>query len=145
MRCGSWQYQQTLTTHQLDADGKVVAKGTWKSIVRPGDPRPPEYIFKSMEGKLSFFESGSEDEGQAHRQIRQTEAENESELETNRAESAVAAVRKYKLRDRYQWKRLPDESMPAKRVYVLSFAPKPNKTRARAKSDSSVCSPARCG
>ncbi|PYJ10422.1 MAG: hypothetical protein DMF06_06465, partial [Verrucomicrobia bacterium] len=33
-----WQYQQTLTTHQLDSDGKVVAKGTWRSIVRPGDP-----------------------------------------------------------------------------------------------------------
>ena len=24
-----WQYYQTLTTHQLDGDGKVVAKGTW--------------------------------------------------------------------------------------------------------------------
>src|SRR5437868_12917145 len=47
-----WQYRQTLTTHQLDADGKVVAKGTWHSIVRPGDPRPLEYTGESIEGKL---------------------------------------------------------------------------------------------
>src|SRR5688572_31601111 len=31
-----WQYHQTLTTHQFDAAGKVTARGTWQSIVRPG-------------------------------------------------------------------------------------------------------------
>ena len=46
-----WQYYQTLTTHQLDGAGKVVAKGTWTSIVRPGDPGPLEYTAQSMEGK----------------------------------------------------------------------------------------------
>ena len=60
-----WQYHQTLTTHQLDGAGKVVAKGTWKSIVRPGDPRPLEYIRESMEGKLSFFKAGAEEAGPA--------------------------------------------------------------------------------
>src|SRR5204862_486032 len=57
-----WQYYQTLTTHQLDSAGKVVARGTWRSIVRPGDPRPFEYTSKDVEGKLSFFEAGAEEE-----------------------------------------------------------------------------------
>ncbi len=129
---GAWQYHQTLTTHQLDADAKVVAKGTWKSIVRPGDPRPPEYTFKSMEGKLSFFESGGEEGAAGKSTPAKTTAKTEAELETNKAESAVAAVRKYKLRDRYQWRRLPDAVVDGERVYVLSFAPKPNqKARTR--------------
>ena len=57
-----WQYHQTLTTHQLDGAGKVVARGTWKSIVRPGDPRPLEYTRESMEGKLSFFKAGADEQ-----------------------------------------------------------------------------------
>src|ERR1700682_2810258 len=62
-----WQYYQTLTTHQMDSTGKVVAKGTWRSIVRPGDPRPLEYTAKSMEGKLSFLEAGAEEQEAAAR------------------------------------------------------------------------------
>src|SRR3989440_8094404 len=54
-----WQYYQTLTTHQFDSSGAVVARGTWQSIVRPGDPRPLEYVAERMEGKLSFFKSDS--------------------------------------------------------------------------------------
>src|ERR1043165_6006518 len=54
-----WQYYQTLTTHQLDSSGNVTARGTWQSIVRPGDPRPLEYVGERMEGKLSFFKSDS--------------------------------------------------------------------------------------
>src|SRR5205807_3176132 len=54
-----WQYYQTLTTHQFDSSGKVTARGTWQSIVRPGDPRPLEYIAERLEGKLSFFKSES--------------------------------------------------------------------------------------
>lgn len=80
-----------------------------------------------MEGKLSFFASGSEEEGTGKAPAK-SKPQTESELETNRAESAVAAVRKYKLRERYQWKRLPDETMSGERVFVLSFAPKPNQT-----------------
>src|ERR1035437_11101126 len=56
-----WQYHQTLTTQQLDGSGKVTAKGTWRSIVRPGDPGPLEYTGKSVQGNLSFFESSSEE------------------------------------------------------------------------------------
>src|SRR2546423_5738461 len=54
-----WQYRQTLTTHQFDSSGKVIARGVWQSIVRPGDPRPLEYTAERMEGKLSFFKSDS--------------------------------------------------------------------------------------
>ena len=54
-----WQYHQTLTTHQFDASGNVTARGTWQSIVRPGDPRALEYVAERMEGKLSFFKSES--------------------------------------------------------------------------------------
>ena len=50
-----WQYHQTLATQQLDGAGKVVAKGTWHSIVRPGDPRPLEYTGESMEGKAAMM------------------------------------------------------------------------------------------
>lgn len=120
----AWQYQQTLTTHQVDRDGKVVAKGTWKSIVRPGDPRPPEYTFKSMEGKLSFFESGAEEEGTATDRSAKKKPTTKSDLETNRAESAVAAVRKFNLRNRYQWRRLPDANLGGESAYVISFVPK---------------------
>src|SRR3954447_23245809 len=54
-----WQYYQTLTTHQLDSSGNVIARGVWQSVVRPGDPRPLEYVGERMEGKLSFFKSDS--------------------------------------------------------------------------------------
>jgi hypothetical protein len=54
------------------------------------------------------------------------------EEEKNQAESAVEAVRKYNLRDRYNWKRLPDETVGGEAAYVLSFQPKPRQnTRSR--------------
>lgn len=118
-----WQYYQMLTTHQLDGDGKVVAKGTWRSIVRPGDPRPLEYIAKSMEGKLSFFEEGAEEPAAAETTPGASKPPGKSER--NQAESAVEAVRKYNLRDRYLWKRLPDEEAAGESAYVLAFEPKP--------------------
>src|SRR3954468_4545025 len=111
-----WQYQQTLTTHQFDADGKVVARGTWQSIVRPGDPRPLEYTAERMEGKLSFFKAestppptSSPPPSPAMSPPKKAKPHEEKE-EKNQAESAVEAVRKYNLRDRYNWKRLPDEN-----------------------------------
>jgi hypothetical protein len=119
-----WQYYQTLTTHQLDGAGKVVARGTWKSIVRPGDPGPLEYTTQSMEGKLSFFKAGAEEPAPA--KTSGTPApKNMVEPEKNQAESAVDAVRKYNLRDRYLWKRLPDENVAGESAYVLAFEPKP--------------------
>ena len=119
-----WQYHQTLTTHQLDGDGKVVAKGTWHSTVRPGDPRPLEYMDESIEGKLSFFKAGTEETVPAI--TSGTPAPRPKvEPEKNQAESAVEAVRRYDLRDRYVWKRLPAENVAGENAYVLSFAPKP--------------------
>jgi hypothetical protein len=126
-----WQYYQTLTTHQFDGDGKVVAKGTWRSIVRPGDPRPLEYMSESIEGKLSFFKAGAEEP--AAPKISGTPTPKPKVVpEKNQAESAVEAVRKYNLRDRYIWKRLPDATAAGEDAYVLAFEPTPKQnTRSR--------------
>ena len=125
-----WQYHQTLTTHQLDSAGKVVARGTWQSIVRPGDPRPLEYTAERMEGKLSFFKAESSSSSSASPSGK-SKPRDERE-EKNQAESAVEAVRKYNLRDRYNWKRLPDENVAGEGAYVLAFQPKPRQnTRSR--------------
>jgi hypothetical protein len=119
-----WQYYQTLTTHQLDGAGKVVAKGTWTSIVRPGDPGPLEYTAQSMEGKLSFFKAGAEETAPA-KTSGTPQPKTRVESERNQAESAVGAVLKYNLRDRYLWKRLPDENVAGESAYVLAFEPGP--------------------
>src|SRR5688572_23466139 len=129
-----WQYHQTLTTHQFDAAGKVTARGTWQSIVRPGDPRPLEYTAERMEGKLSFFKAESSDSSSpssAASPTPKSKPRDERE-EKNQAESTVEAVRKYNLRDRYNWKRLPDENVAGESAYVLAFSPKPRQnTRSR--------------
>jgi hypothetical protein len=126
-----WQYYQTLTTHQLDSSGKVVARGTWQSIVRPGDPRPLEYTAERMEGKLSFFKAESSTSSatspspsSSATPSPKSKPRDEKE-EKNQAESAVEAVRKYNLRERYNWKRLPDETIAGEGAYVLAFEPKP--------------------
>ncbi len=116
----SWQYHQTLVTHQMDSAGNVVASGTWQSIVRPGDPRPLEYTASHVEGKLSFFkaQASSSPAPSGTKGTKTTE-------EKNQVESAVEAVRKYNLRDRYNWKRLPDENVAGESAYVIGFEPKP--------------------
>jgi len=119
-----WQYHQTLTTHQLDGVGKVVAKGAWHSIVRPGDPRPLEYTAESMEGKLSFFKAGTDEPAPA-KTSGTPPPKSRVEQDRNQAESAVEAVRKYNLRDRYLWKRLPDETAAGESACVIAFEPKP--------------------
>jgi hypothetical protein len=127
-----WQYHQTLTTHQLDSAGKVMARGTWKSIVRPGDPRPLEYTRESMEGKLSFFKAGAEEPAGPARASATPQPKTRVQAEKNQAESAVEAVRKYNLRDRYIWKRLPDGNAAGENAYVIAFEPKPRQnTRSR--------------
>ena len=123
-----WQYHQTLTTHQLDGSGNVIARGTWQSIVRPGDPRPLEYIAERMEGKLSFFKSESSSASSTFASATpspKSKPRDEVE-EKNQAESAVEAVRKYNLRERYSWKRLPDENVAGEAAYVIAFEPKPH-------------------
>lgn len=120
------QYYQTLTTHQFDGAGKVTARGTWQSIVRPGDSRPLEYIAERMEGQLSFFKSESSPPSSpsasataSPKSKPRTQAE-----EKNQSESAAEAVRKYNLRERYNWKRLPDENVTGESAYVIAFEPK---------------------
>jgi hypothetical protein len=123
-----WQYHQTLTTHQFDYSGKVVAKGTWHSIVRPGDPGPLEYTGKSVEGKLSFFEAGTDEQKPAASGKPGTPpppTKSPAKAKKNHAEWAVEAVRKYNLRNRYNWKRLPDGTAAGEEAFVLTFAPKP--------------------
>jgi hypothetical protein len=121
-----WQYHQTLTTQQFDHTGKVVAKGTWHSIVRPGDPRPVEYTNKQVEGRLSFFEAGAEEQKTGPGKPG-TPAPTKSSEETKKdqADWAVEAVRKYNLRNRYSWKRLPDGTAAGEEAFVLTFTPKP--------------------
>ncbi|HZE12893.1 MAG TPA: hypothetical protein VE086_03975 [Chthoniobacterales bacterium] len=124
-----WQYYQTLTTHQLDSSGNVTARGVWQSIVRPGDPRPLEYVGERMEGKLSFFKSDSSSASaspsSSNSPSPKAKAADSTE-EKNQSESAVEAVRKYNLRDRYNWKRLPDATVTGEPAYVIAFEPKPN-------------------
>jgi len=120
-----WQYYQTLTTHQFDSSGAVVARGTWQSIVRPGDPRPLEYVAERMEGKLSFFKSDSSSASASSPSSPSPKSKpREETAEKNQSETAVEAVRKYNLRDRYNWKRLPDESVSSEPAYVIAFEPK---------------------
>jgi hypothetical protein len=129
-----YQYYQTLTTHQFDPNGKVTARGTWQSIVRPGDPRPLEYIAERMEGKLSFFKSESSSSSAAASSASPSakpKARDEKE-EKNQSESAAEAIKKYNLRDRYNWKRLPDENVAGESAYVIAFEPKARQnTRSR--------------
>jgi hypothetical protein len=125
-----WQYHQTLITHQLDSSGKPTARGVWKSIVRPGDPRPLEYTGEQMEGQLSFFKSqsspsSSSSSSSAASPSPKAKSRDEPE-EKNQSESAAEAIRKYNLRDRYNWKRLPDETVSGEDAYVIAFEPKPH-------------------
>ena len=128
-----WQYHQTLTTHQFDSGGKVIAKGQWQSIVRPGDPRPLEYTAKTMEGKLSFFKAGAEEPTATGEPMSTPKARpTKEDEEKNQAEAAIEAVRKYNLRDRYNWTLAGNENVAGESAYVLRFKPKPKQnTRSR--------------
>ena len=128
-----WQYRQTLRTHQFDHAGKVTAKGMWESIVRPGDPRPLEYTAESMEGQLSFFKAGAEEPRPDATTSPTPKPKAASDHdEKNQAEAAIEAVRKYNLRDRYIWRRLPNDTAAGESAYVVTFQPKPKQnTRTR--------------
>jgi hypothetical protein len=85
-----------------------------------------------MEGKLSFFKAESSSSSAPSSSASPSAKSKSREEEKNQAESAVEAVRKYNLRDRYNWKRLPDENVGGDAAYVLSFQPKPRQnTRSR--------------
>ena len=122
-----YQYYQTLTTHQFDSSGNVTARGVWQSIVRPGDPRPLEYVGERMEGKLSFFKSESSSSAASASSASATKSKPaETTGEKNHSETAVDAVHKYNLRERYNWKRLPDETVNGESACVIAFEPKPH-------------------
>jgi hypothetical protein len=125
-----WQYHQTLLTHQFDGSGNVIARGTWQSIVRPGDPRPFEYVGERMEGKLSFFksESSSSNSSASAPSPSSKSKSTEEGQEKNQSESAAEAIRRYNLRERYTWKRLPNETANGDACHVITFEPKPNQT-----------------
>lgn len=120
-----WQYHQTLITHQFDGSGNVTARGTWQSIVRPGDPRPFEYIGERMEGKLSFFKSESSSSSASSPSSSSKSKSTDQAQEKNQSESAAEAIRRYNLRERYNWKRLPDDTANGDACYVIAFEPKP--------------------
>src|SRR5439155_11829269 len=87
-----YQYYQTLTTHQFDSSGNVTARGVWQSIVRPGDPRPLEYVGERMEGKLSFFKSDSSSSSNASSPSSSSPSKTkapEQATEKNQSETAV--------------------------------------------------------
>src|SRR5437868_5840476 len=93
-----WQYYQTLTTHQFDSSGNVTARGTWESIVRPGDPRPLEYVGERMEGKLSFFKSETSSASASSSPSSKSKTKPaETTGEKNQSDTAVDAVHKYNL------------------------------------------------
>ena len=123
-----WQYHQTLTTHQFDRNGNIIAKGTWHSIVRPGDPRPLEYTGKQVEGKISFFEAGADETQPAsHKPAAASPLPRAAtQNKANETESIVQAVHRYHLRDRYEWHRLGDSKAAGEEAYVITFTPKPN-------------------
>jgi len=122
------QYHQTLITHQHDGSGKTIARGVWKSIVRPGDPRPLEYTGERMDGQLSFFKKESSSSSSPGASPSPKAKPRDDHEEKNQSESAVEAIRKYNLRERYHWKRLPDDTVSGESAYVISFEPKPRQT-----------------
>ncbi len=128
-----WQYRQTLTTHQLDDDGQVTATGMWKSIFRPGDKDPIEYVSEELQGMLTFFHKDPEKstdktakpvapESTATPVDDNAEGDSSSNI---RVDSLADAVRKYSLRDRYLWTCLPDEKAAGEASAVIAFKPKP--------------------
>lgn len=123
-----WQYHQTLTTHQFDSDDKVTAKGTWKSIFRPDEKDPIEYVSEELEGTLNFFHKAPEKPAKTDAtptKISEPDAENDDSQSNNRIESLADAVSKYSLRDRYLWSCLPDEKVVGETAAVIVFTPKP--------------------
>ena len=128
-----WQYRQTLTTRQLDDNGKITATGAWHSIFRPGDKDPIEYTSEELHGTLTFFHKS--DKADLPDQPAKTTAQNALKPDSkngsddgptnNRIDSLADAVHKYSLRDRYLWTCLPDEKIFGEPAAVIAFEPKP--------------------
>ncbi len=125
-----WQYYQTLTTQQYDSDGQVMARGTWKSIFRPDEKDPVQYVSEDLEGRLDFFHKAPEPKPGEPRATASAEAvpnnEKADEQSNSRIESLADAIEKFGLRDRYVWTCLPDERAAGERAAVIAFTPKEN-------------------
>jgi hypothetical protein len=84
-----------------------------------------------MEGKLSFFKSDNSSSSASSPSPGSPPSKSKAPEQTeekNQSETAVEAVRKYNLRDRYNWKRLPDETVTGETAFVIAFEPKPHQT-----------------
>lgn len=134
-----WQYHQTLTTHQFSDNDKIIAKGTWKSIFRPDEKDPIEYLSENLEGTLTFFHKKPEKAAgkSASTEVSPVPKEESQDgiddsQSNNRIESLADAISKYGLRERYVWTCLPDEKAAGEAAAVIAFSPKtrmPVKTR----------------
>ncbi|MBS0660131.1 MAG: hypothetical protein JSR82_17985 [Verrucomicrobia bacterium] len=118
------QYHQRLRTYQFDKEGNIVGKAEWRSIVRPGEKDPIEYVFESKEGKVTFVEDKPEG-GKGRRGKDGDKGGEEGKDAKDQPGSIAAAVKKYNLRERYLWTRLPDTTIGGERVHVLAFEPRP--------------------
>ncbi len=124
----SWQYYSTLTTRQYDDDGGIVGKGTWRTLIRPGERDPVQEISESRDGTLTFFEDKPDEK---KKKSRRGKEEGEGE-DKNQVSSITEAVRKFSLRERFAWTRLPDESVAGEKAFVVRFEPRPGqRTKSR--------------
>ena len=119
-----WQYHQTLTTDQMDGAGKVVAKGTWNSIVRPGDPGPLNTRPRAWKGSCRFSK-------QVPRSLR---PQKHPERRSQKPKSSRKEIRPNLPSKRcgntiYETdifgNGFPDENFAGESAYVLAFEPKP--------------------
>lgn len=117
-----WQYHQTLITEQLDKNGRMEAKGTWRSIYRQGDPDPVEIVSEKRVGTLSFFHRKKQDKPSAKSKSGDQADETSS---GDRIETLGDLVKKYGLRERMLWKQLPDERAAGEMASVIQFSPLP--------------------
>ena len=120
----AWQYYTTLTTQQYDDEGSVTGKGTWRMINRPGEKPSFRVLSESREGKLTFIEDkpeGKKDKKGGSGGGSSVGGDDDPEKNL----SVVEAAKKYGLRDRYLWTRLPDATIRGERAWVIGFEPRP--------------------
>lgn len=117
------QYHQRLRTYQFDSEGGIAGKAEWRSIVRPGEKDPIEYTYEYKEGKVTFVDDKPEG-GRKKKGGGGKDGKDEEDAK-DQPGSIAAAVKKYNLRERYIWTRLPDATVAGERVFVLGFEPRP--------------------
>ena len=121
----AWQYYTTLTTRQYDDDGGVIGRGTWRMLNRPGEKPSFRVLSEARDGKLTFIEDKPEGkkDGKGGGDGGGGSVGGDDDPEKNL--SVVEAAKKYGLRDRYTWTRLPDATVQGERAWVIGFEPRP--------------------